>query len=164
VLRLLFDYGEFVYDGESIGRDDRIHEVPDRLIDLLALRRLVAVSQHASLDWVISDASMAEAAAMGDTQNLQWLHEVAEYARHCLQTHGWAHGRVVRLAEGGYGYLAQSDGQLLEDALELGCDGFLTIDRRLWRNREHLGRQAEMRLLTPIESWDEGERWSALLA
>lgn len=61
------------------------------------------------------------------------------------------------------GYLSRKDRLLLGDALELGCDTLLTLDRKLRRNGAHFERCTGMRILLPSEHWALLRPWAALI-
>jgi len=164
VLQLLSTYGEVVHDGAGLPANDRIHSIPGGPQDLLALRDLSLICQRASLDWVVSETSLDEAYGKGDAFHFGWVAEMMEYAGHCLrmyQSTGFAED-VTGPADARFGYLSHGDRLLLDDAIRLGCDAFLTTDRRLARNANHLRRSLGLRILTPHEYWLELRPWVGL--
>jgi hypothetical protein len=61
-----------------------------------------------------------------------------------------------------FGYLSAKDGRLLQDALNLECDAFLTMDRKLTRNAAHLEPAVGIKVLRPSGYWALLEPWAAL--
>jgi hypothetical protein len=112
-------YGEFIYDGGSILGSNKIHQVPNGLENVVALRDICQVTSRALFQWIVSDASRQEARAKGDPDHLQWLYEVAHYARAFLDETGPtpdSEAIAARLDEHRFGYLGQGDRILLQDA------------------------------------------------
>ncbi len=162
VLQLLSTYGEYVYDGGPLRSNDRIHTVPDGLRNLHALRELALVGQRASLDWVVSEASIREALLKRDASHSRWVFEMMDYAGWCLDSYPRTMVTRNSLRGSQFGYLSAGDRQLLEDALQLGCGGFLTIDRRLHRNAVHIRQAAGIRIIIPSEYLSELRPWMML--
>lgn len=54
---------------------------------------------------------------------------------------------AARLSERRFGYLSAKDKRLLRDATELECDAFLTMEKKLARQAEHLRAELEIRVL-----------------
>lgn len=162
VLQLLSTYGEYVYDGGRLRAKDRIHRLPDGLEDLCALRNLALVGKRASLDWAVSEASIAEALGKRDASHLRWVFEMVDYAAWCQEAYSKSAVMRTDLPRSEFGYLSLGDRRLLEDALHLGCGGFLTTDRRLRRNAKHVERTAGIRIATPLEYWREIRPWAML--
>jgi hypothetical protein len=50
----------------------------------------------------------------------------------------------------------------LRDAIELECDAFLTMEKKLARQAEHLRAELEIRVLRPPDYWALLEPWAAL--
>jgi len=44
----------------------------------------------------------------------------------------------------------------------LRCEAFLTVERRLPSNREHVERELGIRILTPTTHWEMLRPWAAL--
>jgi hypothetical protein len=163
-VQTLRDYGGYIYDGESISDDDRIHRVADAYANVEALRDVCLVTQRAMFEWIVSDSSLREARDRGDHRHLRWFYEVAEYTRSCLERGGPIESGALarRLDEPRFGYLSAKDRELLRDAVSLRCDAFLTMERRLPRNAAHICLHLGIRVLTPISYWEMLRPWAAL--
>jgi hypothetical protein len=61
---------------------------------------------------------------------------------------GWAQIRLSRI--------------LLQDAIFLQCDSFLTMERKLPNNAAHIERELGIRVLAPISYWEILRPWAAL--
>jgi hypothetical protein len=64
-VQTLRKYGEFIFDGGSIGVGDVVHRIPHGLDNIEALRAICQVTSRALFQWIVSDASWQEAAAKG---------------------------------------------------------------------------------------------------
>lgn len=69
---------------------------------------------------------------------------------------------AVRLDETKFGYLGVGDRILLQDAIFLQCDSFLTMERKLPKNAAHIERELGIRVLTLIRYWEMLQPWAAL--
>ena len=161
----LRDYGAFVYEGEPITDTDRIHHIPDGVANLDALRNVFLVSERAMFEWIVSERSLHEARDKCDPGHMQWLWDIAYHSRVCLDGEGsstQSEELADRLAEPKFGYLSDKDRLLLQDAISLRCEAFLTMERRLPRNAVHIGRELGIEVLTPIAHWEILRPWAAL--
>jgi hypothetical protein len=161
----LRDYGGFIYEGEPIGAADRIRQVTDGLANLEALRAIFLLTERAQFEWIVSTGSLDEAADKRDPGHLQWLWDIADHSRVCLEAAGpsaESQALAERLAEPRFGYLSEKDRRLLADAVALRCEAFLTMERRLPRNAAHLARELGIEVLTPVGHWEMLCPWAAL--
>jgi hypothetical protein len=164
-VQTLRKYGQFIYDGGSIRSSDVIHRIPEGLDNLEALRAICQVTSRALFQWIVSDASRHEAAVKGDAGHLQQLFEIDNYARAFLGETGpspESEALAVRLDETKFGYLGVGDRILLQDAIFLQCDSFLTMERKLPKNAAHIERELGIRVLTLIRYWEMLQPWAAL--
>ncbi|MBE0433829.1 hypothetical protein IBX73_10255 [candidate division WOR-3 bacterium] len=49
-----------------------------------------------------------------------------------------------------FGYLGKRDKAVLFDAIALECHAFLTMDKKLWKNRNHLQSKLKIEILQPF--------------
>lgn len=61
-----------------------------------------------------------------------------------------------------FGYLSAKDRLLLQDALSLECDAFLTLDRRLAKNSKHISREVGLQVFLPAQLWGVLRPWARL--
>ena len=136
------EYGEFIYDSGSISDSNKIHRIPDGFENVMALRDICQVTSRALFQWIVSDASRQEARAKGDPDHLQWLYEVAHYARAFLDERPAQRLRAKRSrpvsTSPNSAILGQGDRILLQDAIFLQCNSFLTMERKLPKNAAHI--------------------------
>jgi hypothetical protein len=161
----LRDYGSYIYDGEPVREDDRIHRITNGIANLEALRSIFIINDRALFEWIVSHGSLEEAHAKRDTEHLQWLWDIADHSEICLHDDGATEESTacsLRLNEGMFGYLSEKDRLLLQDAVLLQCDTFLTMERRLPQNAKHIQREIGIRILTPTAHWAILKPWAAL--
>jgi hypothetical protein len=164
-VQTLRDYGGFIYEGEPIPDDDRIHRVTDGYANLEALREIFLVNERAMFEWIVSEASLQEAVDKQDRGHLRWLYDIADHTQICLEGDGpTPHSEVLarRIYEPCFGYLSAKDRELLRQAISLRCEAFLTMEQRLPRNAAHIGRELGIRVLTPIVHWQMLRPWAPL--
>jgi len=169
-LQALQDYGEFVYDNVEPEPADRLYRVTGGYEEVDALRAICSVGQRAMFEFALSDNSFEEVAAKGDPSYLQWAYEMLGYWQGCLSAYnespfdGSGRELASRLGDLRFGYLSGKDRLLVQDALLLECDAFLTMDRKLARNAGHLHREVGLRILLPTQYWKLLRPWAALYA
>ena len=63
-----------------------------------------------------------------------------------------------------FGMISKKDRILLQDALDLRCDAFLTMEkeRKLPAAAEHVERHTGLRIMRPATYWGVLARWAAL--
>jgi hypothetical protein len=162
---MLRNYGGYIYEGEPIPEYDRIYRVTEGIANVEALRKIFFVNQRAQFEWIVSRASMQEAYDKGDPGHMQWLWDIADHSEICLEDDGpTAESKALgaRLNEPKFGYLSQKDQLLIQHAIVLRCEAFLTVERRLPRNAPHIQRELGIRILTPTEHWQMLRPWAAL--
>ena len=162
----LRNYGGFIWLGEPIGNHDRLHSVTEGYVNVFALRTIFFVNQRALFEWVVSEASLAEAADKCGAGHLQWAHEVLDHTLACLRASGGGTQKSqvlsLRLEEPQFGYLSETDRLLVWDAILLRCDGFPTMKQRLPRNANHVMREVRLRVLKPVQYWELLKPWVGL--
>jgi hypothetical protein len=169
-LQTLQDYGEYIYDGGEIAQENRIWSIPDGFANLKALRQLMLVGNRGTLQLVLSHNSLKEVFDRGSSDYLQWAFEMLAYWEGCLAAYEDSNsafsGRGIllsrKLQKHQFGYLSTKDATLIEDAVLLECDVFLTMERRLPRNASHLEQKLGIKVLQPIGYWNLLKPWAAL--
>lgn len=133
--------------------------MPHGFDNLDALRSLMIVAQRGQ-EVALSENVLHEVAARSDPHYLNWAFELADYWQGCLDAYGEEspfHGpgevRAQRLSSPDFGYLSKKDRAVLEDAIALECDHFLTLDSRLVRNARHLHSRLGIHITTPRDLW-----------
>jgi hypothetical protein len=163
----LRDYGAYIYEGEVIPECDRIHFVTDGAANIDSLRHIFQVNERALFEWIVSPGSLQEAHDKADPGHMQWLWDIADHARVCLEGDSVtkeSEALAARLDESKFGYLSEKDKLLLREAVLLRCEAFLTMERRLPRNAPHVERELGILILilTPTTHWAMLQPWAAL--
>ncbi len=170
-LQTLHRYGEFVYDGGDIASDDPIWTIPKAFENVEALRKIMFVGQRAQFEFVLSQGSLNEVSDKGDSEYLAWAFEVLNYWNGILSAYaendsdamkGSGATDASKLASRSFDYLGDKDRELLQNALTLECEGFLTMDRKLRRNARHIESKLPILILEPSEYWERLRRWAYL--
>lgn len=158
-------HGSFIWDGDSIPNDHRIHRVADGRDNVEALRYIFLVNERALFEWVVSDSSRQEAEDKHDARHLRWFYDILDHTEVCLEGDGPTPESEIlakRVDDTCFGYLSRKDRLFVRDAVLLRCDAFLTVERRLPRNAVHIERELGLRVLTPIGHWKMLQPWAAL--
>jgi hypothetical protein len=155
-LQALHDYGEVIFDGGTFAKAGRSGADEG---DVLALRGLMLFAQRGTFEFALSANSLREVEASGDPRYLRWAYDVLDHWEACLRESpasldGSAARRVRDVASGRFGYLGRKDALLIQDAVLLECDTFLTVERALPRNAGHLRRELGLEVLRPPEVWE----------
>ncbi len=162
-------YGTYIWEGEPLSATDSMCRVEGGPANLAALRDIFLVNERALFEWILSEASLAEAEAKHDSRHLRWVHDVMDHTRVCLEESGGPSDESTvlasRLNEPCFGYLSDQDRCLIRDALHLRCDAFLTMEQRLTRNQTqvaHMVREVGLRILRPVDLWERLRPWAGL--
>ena len=81
----LRDYSAYIYEGEPIDDNDRIHRVTDGIANVEALRNTFLINDRALFEWIVSSGSLHEAAEKNDPGHMQWLWDIADHSDVCLE-------------------------------------------------------------------------------
>lgn len=167
-LQTLQDYGEFLYENVQPAADDGIYSIPHGYEELDALRAILLVGRRGAFELALSQHSLEEVAAKNDHEYLQWAHEVLGYWEECLAAYeenpfrGTGESQASVLDGPSFGYLSTKDRLLVQDAVALECNAFLTMDRKLAKNAEHILNVTGLRLLLPSQLWGILQPWARL--
>jgi hypothetical protein len=166
-VQTLRTYGEFIWENQFSDDDDRIFNIPDGIENLESLRYIFMVAGRVDFGFAISDRSLIEAAAhVDDPGLLMWAYDVLDHWLVCEEESGGAREESVKRAEllndSMFGYLGAGDRQLISDAVRLGCDAFLTMERKLPKNARHIQQTVGIRVMTPKQFWELLKPWAPL--
>jgi hypothetical protein len=165
-LQALLDYGAFVWENEPIPEEDKIHRHPHLLRNVEALRLIFRVNERAGWQFVISAHSLDEVKAKADGRYLRWAYDVLDHWHVCLEESRELFEKyasiAARLDHRSVGYLGAGDRELLKNAVQFGCDVFLTMEVKLPKNSVSIEALTGLRVLTPEGYWAQLEPWAAL--
>jgi hypothetical protein len=167
--QVIGDYGGHIFEGEPIADSDRLHRMKDGIANAEALQSIFFINQRALFEWIVSHGSMREAHDKCDPRHMRWMWDIADHTEVCLENDGSSEesqALAARLDDRKFGYLSVKDRALLQEAVFLRCDAFLTVERRLPKNANHIAREVGIRILTPIQYWEmlRPMGWSVVLA
>lgn len=170
VLQALHTYSEFIYDNDDLDPTARVRSMPEGAANLEALRDAVSVWGRGHFQLALSHASMDEVLDRQHSGFLQWAGEMMAYTDDwllsCEPDESIPTPEATRLAaklDGpSFGYLGSKDRLLLKDAVLLGCDVFLTMERRLPTRAAHLRQHVGIVVVQPLAYWRLLAPWAGL--
>src|SRR5438128_178566 len=112
-------HGSFIWDGDSIPSDSRLHRVADGYDNVEALRCIFLANERALFEWVVSDSSRREAEDKNDARHLRWFYDILDHTEVCLEADGptpESETLAKRVNEPCFGYLSRKDRLLIQDA------------------------------------------------
>ena len=122
---------------------------------------ILKVNKRAQFEFVVSDASMKEVAARLEGRFLQWATDVRTTWN--AQSEGETFEPSAELlSEPRFGMISRKDRILLQEAIDLRCDAFLTMERKLPTAAEFVRREGGISILRPADFWDQLRPWAAL--
>ena len=179
VVQNLRSFGEYVYDDSPTpSMESRLSASGDRFsVDIRALADLMALGHRAGWPIAVSSRTLAELQATPQPEKryalTNWGMELAYYfsaqfndSRDAIEGasySGISHTQRRLLSEL-LSYMPQeADRQLIVDALEYGCDIFLTMDyKTVWQYRNEVSRLG-IRVMRPAEFLEHIRPWVGLL-
>ena len=160
-LQTLYDFSGEVFEGKPFAPSGRAGRVVGFGADLESLRRIFHVNERAQFEFVVTQASLREVDGRGRPGYSQWVRDVLD--TWLIQSEADdPPDQVDVLDQPKFGHLSQKDLALLRDALGYRCDGFLTMERKLYTAAPFIQRATGLRLLRPPSYWDLIQPWAAL--
>jgi len=155
-LQAIQDYGEAIFERQDFilrGRSGADRE------DVEALGGIFLFVERGAFELAVSANSLQEVAARADPGYLQWAFDVLDHWESCVRESeepfaGSGRERVRLVDTNRFGYLSTKDAALIRDAVLLECDTFLTLDRKLARNADHMSRELGLEVLRPPELYE----------
>ncbi len=155
-LQAIQDYGEAIFERQDFilrGRSGADRE------DVEALGGIFLFVERGAFELAVSANSLQEVAARADPGYLQWAFDVLDHWESCVREPeepfaGSGRERVRLVDTNRFGYLSTKDAALIRDAVLLECDTFLTLDRKLARNADHMSRELGLEVLRPPELYE----------
>lgn len=166
VLQNLERYGAFIWDGEALPESSKVLRDRFGLDKLVALRAIMFVNERAGFEFALSERSLNEVLDSGDRRYLQWAYDVLDHWQACIEDAGGLEpadeALIAKVRGGSFEYLSPKDRDLIEDAVSLGCEAFLTFENKLPKNAPHIERELGIKVLTPVHYWELLQPWARL--
>jgi hypothetical protein len=153
LLQTLHEYGAYLYEDEPFEGTERILKRDDAEDELTSLQQIFSVADRG--EFALSAQSLAEVGARLDRRFLQFAYDVLDHWE-VVELEAPSRPNPTRLAliDGpSFGYLSIKDKQLVRDAVERSCDGFLTMEKRLPRNADDIYRRLGLQVMKPSQFW-----------
>ena len=183
IVQNLHSFGEFIF--ERVSTPDLERKLPTLgprvTADVYALADFMALGVRAGWPLAVSPGTLRELTAIQDPNKRDaltaWDHRLAAYFSENFdqsrgETEGSSYSEMThftsiqrnRIADLLQAFPDEGDQQLLIDAVERGCDIFLTMDyRTIWKHRDKV-RQFGLRVMRPVELLQYVRPWASLLA
>jgi hypothetical protein len=160
-LQKLFDYGGVIFEGEPfepVGRAARVKGLSD---ELDALRMIFLVNERAMFEFVVTEASLREVERRYEPRYTQWVYDVLDtWLIQSASEEPPAPGTTFE--DRRFGMISVKDRQLLQEALDWGCDAFMTMERRLPTAAAFIEHETGLRVMRPTTYWGLLDRWANL--
>ncbi len=183
IVQNLYSFGEFIFDRVSTpDLEKKLSTLGPRVTaDIYALADFMALGVRAGWPFTVSPGTQRELRAIQDPNKRDaltaWEQRLADY---CTENFEQSKGEAERL---GYGettrftslqrgriadllkaFPDKQDQQLFIDAVERGCDIFLTMDyKTIWQHRDRV-KQLRLHVMRPVELLEYVRPWAGLLA
>lgn len=171
VINRLVDFGEYFFDNCLDGNVLKEYETrpSEDQEDIEALWSIVQVYWRASIPLYVSPTVLDEVERANHHHLESFTREIMHHWMAWGDPDIWRRcnavefeSQVVQTAARLTGLKDHTDRILVSEAVEMGCDVFLTVDRKsLWNLRDTV--KANIRIMRPIELWEELKPWAALV-
>ena len=162
VVNRIVEFGEYFFEnylGDGALIEYKKRPIEDR-DDIDALHNIIQVYQRASLPLFISATVIKEVKKANNHFLESYAWEVINHWIECGDQEIWSRyhsknfaNKVELIITTLRGLKGPDDRRLVAEAIVMGCDAFLTVDRHsLWKRRNKI--DANIRILRPIELWE----------
>lgn len=169
IIQILTNYGEFIWNEDSLPRNARIRKIKNGMKNLIALQNIIFVNGRANFELALSKNSMKEVEAKHDKNYLCYAFELLDHWIAFANNYengdmfaGAGYSKLRLINKKMFGYLSKKDKLLIFDAVKFECDTFLTMEEKLVKNTKHLEDNLNLRILRPFEYWKLLKPWAAL--
>ena len=183
IVQNLYSFGEFIFDRVSTpDLEKKLSTLGPRITaDIYALADFMALGVRAGWPLAVSPGTQREFRAIQDPNKRDtltaWEQRLADYfAENFDQSQGETEGSSYsettcftslqrsRMADLLKAFPDKQDQQLFIDAVERGCDVFLTMDyKTIWQHRDKV-KQFRLHVMRPVELLEYVRPWAGLLA
>ena len=160
-LQALYDYGGVIWEDEAFHPTGRPAKDENLEEQLPSLSKIFQVNERAMFEFVTTEATLVEVSDRGQPRYRQWVDDVRDtwlVQSADSEVPPWGQTFYHRR----FGMISRKDRILLQDALDLGCDAFMTMEKRLPRNAEFIERMTGLRVMRPTDYWALLEPWAKL--
>ena len=183
IVQNLHSFGEFIFDRVSTpDLEKKLSTLGPRVTaDIYALADFMALGVRSGWPLAVSPGTQREFRAIQDPNKrdalIAWEQRLADYfAENFDQSRGETEGSSYsemthftslqrsRMADLLKAFPDRQDQQLFIDAVEQGCDVFLTMDyKTIWQHRDKV-KQFGLHVMRPVELLEYVRPWAGLLA
>ena len=183
IVQNLRSFGEFIFDRVSTpDLEKKLSPLGPRVTaDIYALADFMVLGVRAGWPLAVSPGTQREFRAMQDPNKRDaltaWEQRLADYFAETFdqsqgETEGSSYSETTRFTSLQRSRMAdllkafpdKQDQQLLIDAVERGCDVFLTMDyKTIWQHRDKI-KQFRLHVMRPVELLEYVRPWASLLA
>ena len=183
IVQNLHSFGEFIFDRVSTpDLEKKLSTLAPRVTDdIYALADFMALGVRSGWPLAVSPGTQREFRAIQDPNKrdalIAWEQRLADYfAENFDQSRGETEGSSYsemthftslqrsRMADLLKAFPDRQDQQLFIDAVERGCDVFLTMDyKTIWQHRDKV-KQFGLHVMRPVELLEYIRPWAGLLA
>jgi hypothetical protein len=155
-------FGADPYSENTVQRQEALDTIDDDIIEvhgineLDALRDIMIADHMVKNIYVLSESSLNEIADYPDSRYHQdVLNRYVLPRDFDLLPHGNSGRKNAKLIEEDkFSYLSDKDRLVLQDALKLECDVFLTLDNGVLSQQNHLNRELPTTVRSPSDYWE----------
>ena len=172
VVNRIVDFGEYFFDnylgGAALAEYER--RSPEDQADIEALHDILVVYQRACMPLYVTETGLKEVAEARRVNLASYAWEVFDHWRSWGDPQLWKRCSSPSFAREAHELAAtltafrdEADRLLVAEAITMGCDVFLTVDRKsLWSRRDQI-EPASIRILRPVELWAALYPWAGIV-
>ena len=150
-LQTMYDYGETLWENELFEPLPRDVKVPGLADEVTALRNIFLVNERAHFEFAVTEASLREVVARNEQGYTDWV--VAVLDSWLVASEGEEPVSTSAFADRRFGNISVKDRRLLQDALDVGCDAFMTMERKLPTVALFVEKTTGLRIMRPTAYW-----------
>jgi hypothetical protein len=160
-LQTMYEFDGVIFEGEPFEPHSRASKVEGLEDELDALAKIFTINERAMFEFVITETSLREVVEWNRQGYTRWVHDIRDpwlVQSAGYETPPWGMTFYNRR----FSMISKKDRILLQDALDLGCDAFMTVEQKLPKNAQHIERWTGLRLMRPTGYWELLRTWAAL--
>lgn len=169
IVHCLVIYGEEIFDNQNVEIFDTLSRNKHGTKNIESLRNLFGF-QRSNFQLVISPNVIEEIMRKDDERYTQYAFDLRDYCD-VINEHAGdleilydQNQQILDEFNTKIGFLSECDRKLIFDAIRLRCKYFMTMDEKLWNNKDPIEKYTGMTLIIPFEFWDIVKPYMSLLA